>query len=138
MPAGDSCKSWHHLSALSEWAFSIGATKKSLIVGFGGGALLNLTGLFASMLYRGTKLVYVPTTFLAMHDVTTSLKTSICLDGRKNNMGTFYAPLKILIDVDFCQTLPRSELFSGLGELAKNALLMGGKHAEGFRQALSK
>lgn len=138
MPGGDSCKSWHHLAALSEWAFSIGATKKSLIVGFGGGALMNLTGLFASMLYRGTKLVYVPTTFLAMHDVTTSLKTSICFDGRKNNMGSFYAPIKIFIDASFCKTLPRSELFSGMGELAKNAALFGGKHAEGFSSALSK
>merc|ERR1711997_1034419 len=137
LPGGDACKSWKNLTTLMQWAFEVGATKRSLVVAFGGGALMNVTGLFASMLYRGSKLVYVPTTLLAMHDVTTSLKTSICHDGRKNNIGTFYAPLKILIDVDFCQTLPRSELFSGLGELAKNAVLMGGKHAEGFRQALS-
>jgi len=136
-PSGDACKSWASLSALMEWAFSVGATKRSVIVGFGGGALMNLTGLFASMLYRGSKLVYVPTTLLAMHDVTTSLKTSICFDGRKNNIGTFYAPKKILIDVAFCRTLPRSELFSGIGELAKNAALLGGRHAEGFRKALS-
>mmetsp|Transcript_51814 Transcript_51814/g.80939 ORF Transcript_51814/g.80939 Transcript_51814/m.80939 type:complete len:722 (-) Transcript_51814:98-2263(-) len=138
LPGGDSCKSWHHLTSLMEWAFSIGATKKSLIVGFGGGALMNVTGLFASMLYRGTKLIYVPTTFLAMHDVTTSLKTSICFDGRKNNIGTFYAPIKIFIDVTFVKTLPQGELFSGLGELAKNAALFAGKHAEGFCAALSK
>merc|ERR1712066_1103932 len=112
-------------------------TKRSLVVAFGGGALMNVTGLFASMLYRGSKLVYVPTTLLAMHDVTTSLKTSICFDGRKNNIGTFYAPLKILIDVAFCRTLPRGELFSGIGELAKNAALFGGKHARGFCEALS-
>jgi 3-dehydroquinate synthetase len=90
------------------------------------------------MVYRGMKLAYVPTTFLAMHDVVTSLKTSICFDGRKNNIGSFYAPLKILIDVGFCRTLPRSELFSGLGELAKNAALFGGAHLEGFVDALSK
>jgi len=84
------------------------------------------------------KLVYVPTTLLAMHDVVTSLKTSICFDGRKNNIGSFYAPVKILVDVGFCRTLPRDELFSGLGELAKNAALFGGEHAEGFRTALSK
>jgi len=106
-------------------------------VAFGGGALLNVTGLFASMLYRGSKLVYIPTTLLAMHDVTTSLKTSICFDGRKNNIGTFYAQLKILIDVAFCSTLPRGELFSGIGELAKNAALLGGKHAQGFSEAMS-
>lgn len=137
MPGGDACKSWHYLTSLMEWAFSIGATKRSLIVGFGGGALMNLTGLFASILYRGTRLVYVPTTFLAMHDVTTSLKTSICFDGRKNNIGSFYAPLKIFIDTFFCSTLPRGELFSGLGELCKNAALFGGKHADGFRAAFA-
>merc|ERR1712012_1212100 len=138
LPCGDACKSWANLTALMEWAFESGATKRALVVAFGGGALMNVVGLFASMLFRGSKLVYVPTTLLAMHDVTTSLKTSICHDGRKNNIGTFYAPLKILIDVDFCQTLPRSELFSGLGELAKNAALLGGKHAAGFRDALTR
>jgi len=138
MPPGDACKSWDHLTELVQWAFEEQASKRSLVVAFGGGALLNLTGLFASMLYRGTKLIYVPTTFLAMHDVVTSLKTSICYDGRKNNIGSFYAPIKILIDVGFCRTLPRFELFSGVGELAKNAAILGGKHAEGFVDALSK
>merc|ERR1719401_3186708 len=121
-----------------KWAFEVGATKRSIIVAFGGGALLNITGLFASILFRGTKVVYVPTTFLAMHDVVTSLKTSICFDGKKNNIGSFYAPAKILMDLCFCRTLPREELFSGLGELAKNAMLFGGRHAEGFVAALSK
>jgi len=138
LPSGDAAKSWSHLSELIKWSFSIGATKKSVVVAFGGGALLNVAGLFASICFRGMKLVYVPTTFLAMHDVVTSLKTSICFDGRKNNIGSFYAPLKILIDVAFCRTLPKSELFSGLGELAKNAALLGGEHAEGFISALSK
>lgn len=137
LPPGDACKSWTHLSNLIEWAFQVGASKRSLIVAFGGGALMNVSGLFATILFRGTKLIYVPTTLLAMHDVTTSLKTSICYDGRKNNIGSFYAPLKILIDVALCRTLPRQELFSGIGELAKNAALLGGKHAEGFVAALS-
>merc|ERR1712224_482628 len=67
-----------------------------------------------------------------------SLKTSICFDGRKNNIGSFYAPAKILIDVAFCTTLPRNELFSGLGELAKNATLFGQRHASLFTTALSQ
>jgi len=138
LPPGDAAKSWDYLTQLIQWNFSVGATKKSVVVAFGGGALLNVAGLFASIAYRGMKAVYIPTTFLAMHDVVTSLKTSICFDGRKNNIGSFYAPLKILIDVGFCQTLPRNELFSGLGELAKNAALFGGHHADGFIRALSK
>lgn len=138
LPGGDASKSWDHFTELMKWNFAVGATKKSVVVAFGGGALLNVAGLFASMAYRGMKLVYIPSTFLAMHDVVTSLKTSICFDGRKNNIGSFYAPLKILIDVGLCRTLPRSELMSGLGELAKNAALLGGAHAEGFTAVLSK
>jgi len=138
LPSGDAAKSWDNLTELIQWNFQVGATKKSVIVAFGGGALLNVVGLFASIAYRGMKLIYVPTTLLAMHDVVTSLKTSICFDGRKNNIGSFYAPLKVLVDAGFCRTLPRSELFSGLGELAKNAALLGGCHAEGFVAALSK
>lgn len=137
LPGTDLCKSFDNLSTLIEWAFEIGSTKRSVIVAFGGGALLNVTGLFASILFRGSKLVYVPTTFLAMHDVVTSLKTSICYDGRKNNIGSFYAPLKILIDMAFCKTLPAKELFSGLGELAKNALILGSQHARGFIAAFA-
>eukprot|EP00965_Chrysotila_dentata_P067254 2225652-Pleurochrysis_carterae.AAC.1 len=132
LPPGDAAKSWEHLHELVRWNFDVGATKKTVIVAFGGGALLNVAHLYASIAYRGMKLVSVPTTFLAMHDVVTSLKTSICFDGRKNNVGTFYAPQKILIDVGFCRTLPPAELFSGLGELAKNACLFGRDHAEGF------
>lgn len=137
LPCGDAAKSWEQLSALIKWSFEVGTTKKSIIVGWGGGAVMNAVGLFASMLFRGMKLVYVPTTFLAMHDVTTSLKTSICYNGRKNNVGTYYAPQKIIIDVGFCRTLPAGELFSGLGELAKNAALLGNEHVEGFVEALT-
>jgi 3-dehydroquinate synthase/2-deoxy-scyllo-inosose synthase len=126
LPSGDEGKSWDNLSKLVRWNFDSGATKKTVIVAFGGGALLNVAHLFASMMYRGMRLVSVPTTFLAMHDVVTSLKTSICFDGRKNNIGTFYAAAKILIDVGFCRTLPPAELFSGLGELAKNACVRRG------------
>lgn len=138
LPNGDAAKSLDNLTDLIKWNFEVGATKKSVVVAFGGGALLNVVGLYASMAYRGMKLVYVPTTLLAMHDVVTSLKTSICFDGRKNNIGSFYAPAKILIDTAFCKTLPRMELLSGLGELAKNAALLGGEHSDGFIAALSK
>merc|ERR1712187_748242 len=47
-----------------------------------------------------------------------------------------YAPVKILIDA-FCLTLSRNELLSGLGEIVKNAALLGGKYSEGLVAALS-
>ena len=138
VPCGDACKSWDVMSALIQWLFSSKATKKSVIVTWGGGAVLNVGGLVASMVFRGMKYVQVPTTLLAMHDVTTSLKTSICFQGRKNNIGTYYAAVLCLIDTAFCRTLPPAELFSGLGELCKNAAFFGAEHADGFVEAMTK
>eukprot|EP00667_Euglena_gracilis_P012285 EG_transcript_12619 len=138
VPCGDACKSWDVMSDLVQWLFASKATKRSVIVTWGGGAVLNVGGLVASMVFRGMKYVQIPTTLLAMHDVTTSLKTSICFQGRKNNIGSYYAPILSLIDVAFCRTLPPAELFSGLGELAKNAAFFGAEHAEGFIDALTK
>ena len=40
LPQGDACKSWEHLSGLVEWAFKVEATKRTVIVAFGGGALI--------------------------------------------------------------------------------------------------
>jgi phosphoadenosine phosphosulfate reductase len=137
LPEGEGSKSWDQLTRLMKWHFEIGATKRSVILALGGGALLNVAGLFASLAFRGSKLVYVPTTLLAMHDVVTSMKTSICMDGRQNNAGSFYAPTKILIDIAFCRTLTGSELVSGLGGLAKKACLFGDIPL-GFAHAFSK
>ena len=58
---------------------STGATKRSVCIGFGGGALLNICGLFAGMMYRGIRVVYVPTTFLAMHDVVRPPQTACAM-----------------------------------------------------------
>ena len=54
VPNGDECKTWTIFHELMTWAFAKRATKKTIILAFGGGAVLNVTGLFAATLYRGT------------------------------------------------------------------------------------
>ena len=57
-----------------------GATKRSLVLVFGGGASMNVGGLAAALIYRGLRLCYVPTTLMAQNDVVPSMKTAInCL-----------------------------------------------------------
>jgi len=138
VPNGDKCKEWSILQSLAEWSFEKQATKSTIIVGFGGGAVLNLTGLVAALLFRGLKLVYIPTTFLAAHDVVSSLKTAICFDGRKNNIGTYYPSTVNIIDVDFFKSLPAEEILSGLGELVKNALCLGSDHVDILTKELER
>ncbi len=107
-----------------------GVSRKSIVMPVGGGIVSNLFGLAASLLFRGIRLVEMPTTFLNAHDAVTSQKTAVNHSGYKNIVGTFHIPTMVLCDTFFYQTLGESEIKSGLGELTKNAALFGGEHYE--------
>ena len=136
MGKGEEEKSAETLLAMTQRCFSGGVSKRSVVVAFGGGVVLNVAGLMAALIYRGIRLVHVPTTLMAQHDVITSLKTAVNLCGRKNNLGTYYASVLNLVDVGFLRTLPENQYMSGLGELCKNALILGGEHTEVFERVM--
>jgi 3-dehydroquinate synthetase len=127
-PQGELCKTLPVLGELTETFFAGGATKRSLVLVFGGGAAMNVGGLAAALMYRGLRLCYVPTTLLAQNDVVPSMKTAVNLCDRKNNFGTFHAASLNVVDTRYLHTLPAHELRSGMGELVKNALILGGSH----------
>jgi len=127
-PEGELCKTLPVLGELAETFVAGGATKRSLVLAFGGGAVMNLGGLAAALIYRGLRLCYVATTLMAQNDVVPSVKTAINLCNRKNNFGTFHAASLNVVDVRYLRTLPPDELRSGMGELVKNALILGGQH----------
>src|SRR4029079_5368600 len=52
-PEGERCKTLPLLGDLTEASLAGGATKRSLVLVFGGGAAMNLGGLAAALLYRG-------------------------------------------------------------------------------------
>src|SRR5579872_364637 len=127
-PAGERCKGLPILGDVTDAVLTGGATKRSLVLVFGGGATMNLGGLAAALIYRGLRLCYVPTTLMAQNDVVPSMKTAINFCGRKNNFGTFHAASLNIIDTRYLHTLPPQELRAGMGELVKNALVLGGEH----------
>jgi 3-dehydroquinate synthetase len=127
-PEGERCKTLPALAEVSETFLSGGATKRSLVVVFGGGATMNVGGLAAALIYRGLRLCYVPTTLMAQNDVVPSMKTAINVCGRKNNFGTFHAASLNIVDTRYLRTLPTHELRAGMGELVKNALVLGREH----------
>lgn len=121
-PCGEGLKSLAHLSSCLEKALALGLTRRSVVVGFGGGVVGNLAGLVAALLFRGLRLVHVPTTFLAMHDSVLSLKQAVNSSIGKNLIGSFHPPVHIVADTCFLDTLPAREWRSGLAETIKNAL----------------
>ena len=94
-------------------------TRNDAIIGFGGGATTDLAGFVASTWLRGIQLVQVPTTLLGMVDAAIGGKTGINTAEGKNLVGTFYAPSRVLCDLDTLASLPKNELIAGFGEVVK-------------------
>ncbi|GAA4933000.1 2-deoxy-scyllo-inosose synthase [Streptomyces coeruleoprunus] len=110
------------VGALTEQALEHGADRRSVVVALGGGVTGNIAGLVASLLFRGIRLVHVPTTVVAMLDSVLSLKQAVNATFGKNLVGTFYQPVEVLADTAMLRTLPPREIRSGIGEVVKNAL----------------
>ena len=122
MPDGEKHKNVY--SAIRIWnrLHKIGFTRKSLLIGLGGGVITDLAGFVASTYMRGTYLGFMPTTLLAMVDAAIGGKTGVNFNG-KNLLGTFYLPDFVLIDLAFLRTLPKEELVNGFGEVVKYGVL---------------
>lgn len=99
-------------------------------VAIGGGVLQDVVGLAASLYRRGIPYVRVPTTLLAVVDVSVAAKTGVNYEGFRNRLGSYSPPPRTLIDTSFLATVPRRHIGNGLGEILKMAVI---KDAELFR-----
>jgi 3-dehydroquinate synthase len=125
---GEGEKKMSNLEFLCHQLFERGVTKSSVIINFGGGVVLNLGGLAASLVYRGIRFVQVPTTLMAQSDVIVSNKQGINFAGGKNRLGVFSTPVAALADSRYCATEPVRQLRAAAVEYCKNAILLGGDH----------
>jgi len=132
LPEGESTKSLTFASMLWEKLLDAGFTRKSVIIGLGGGVITDLAGFVASTFMRGVSLLLAPTTLLAQIDAAIGGKTGINFRG-KNMVGTFYLPRYIVIDPDVLHTLPPEEWSNGYGELVKYAILSRDIHGAVMR-----
>ncbi|MFF2552263.1 2-deoxy-scyllo-inosose synthase [Nocardia sp. NPDC058058] len=135
--AGESMKTLTCLTDHLERALRAGATRRSAVVAFGGGIPGNLAGLMANLLFRGVRLVHVPTTTIAAMDSVLSLKQAINSPVGKNHLGTYYAPTAVYTDVRFFASLPSDELRSGYCEMAKNCLAIRPAALERLREIIA-
>lgn len=116
-------KSWEMLQQVLNFFFIKNLTRDSLVYVIGGGTLTDLVGFAASIFKRGVKLVFVPTTLLAMIDASIGGKNGIDFLGVKNLVGTFYPASEIVIAKEFLKTLSSRELLSGFAEAFKIAIV---------------
>ena len=116
--ASERQKSYLELAPIIDELVRGGFRRGDRLVALGGGITQDVTAFIASTLYRGVDWLFVPTTLLAQGDSCIGSKTSINFGEFKNQLGGFYPPREIFIDVGFLGSLPRREVLSGLGEMA--------------------
>lgn len=124
VPAGEACKTLAQLERAASWLRAHGASRRTAIIGFGGGSTTDLAGLLAAVYLRGVPFVACPTTTLALCDAALGGKNGVDLEGRKNELGVVRQPDLVLGDVDWLRTLPDALWREGFVETLKMAAVL--------------
>jgi 3-dehydroquinate synthase len=122
---GEQIKTRETKSFLEDELIKLGVAGDAVIVGIGGGALLDLVGFVAATYCRGVRFISVPTTLLAMVDAAIGGKNGVNVGASKNFIGAIHHPEKIIIQLNFFQSLPVNEIRNGLSEMVKHAFISG-------------
>jgi 3-dehydroquinate synthase len=120
---GEAAKTITTVEQLCRAFAAAGVLRGDAVVALGGGVVGDVAGFAAAVYHRGIDVVQVPTTLLAQVDSAIGGKTGVNLPEGKNLVGAFHHPIGVVADVDTLTTLPAREYRSGLGEVAKYALI---------------
>lgn len=99
-----------------------GVKKDWTVLCFGGGITQDVTTIASNLYLRNIDWYFFPTTLLSMSDSCIGGKCGINLGQYKNQIGVFYPPKKIFIDVNFLKTSTTSDYINGWGEILKFSL----------------
>lgn len=102
-------------------------TKKNKLVIVGGGITQDVGSLCAALYKRGLNWIFFPTTLLSMCDSCIGSKMGVNHNGAKNQIGLFYPPKTIYININYLNTLSSDDISSGMGEVLK-LYQIGGIH----------
>lgn len=117
--AGEKSKNRISKAKLEDQMTKLGCGRDTTIIALGGGVVGDLAGFVAATYMRGIPYVQIPTTLLAMVDSSVGGKTAIDTLQGKNLIGAFWQPKKVIIDLDYLDTLPQEHLINGLIEAIK-------------------
>lgn len=97
--------------------------RRDVILAVGGGVLLDIVGLAASLYRRGIPYIRIPTTLLALVDAGVGVKTAVNFNKHKNRLGTYYPATKTYLDKTFLRTLDERQICNGLAEILKIGII---------------
>lgn len=123
IPGGEGSKSIEQLSQVLDSLVDNQLDRRSTLIALGGGVVGDLVGFAAAVYMRGIAYIHIPTTLQAQVDASVGGKTAINHPKGKNLIGAFHQPKLVLIDVRTLETLPHSDLRSGLIEVIKMGVI---------------
>jgi 3-dehydroquinate synthase len=133
---GEEFKNQHSLFAIFEALIKNQHHRDTTLIALGGGVIGDITGFAASTYQRGVPYVQIPTSLLAQVDASVGGKTAINHELGKNIIGSFYQPQAVIIDLNTLSSLPEREFRSGLSEIIKYSILVGGNFFKQVHHAL--
>ncbi len=121
--SGEQNKIQSTVDSIIKQLIDLGADRKTVLVGVGGGVVTDITGYVAGIYMRGIGFGFVPTTILAMVDAAIGGKNGIDAGVYKNMIGLIRQPSFILYDFSFLKSLPKEEWVNGFAEIIKHACI---------------
>lgn len=131
IPAGEAFKVQDTVNSVVDQLLTMGADRKTFLIGVGGGVVTDIAGYVAAIYMRGISFGFLPTSILAMVDASIGGKNGIDVGLYKNIVGTIRQPEFLLYDFSLLKSLPDEEWVNGFAEIIKHAAI---KDAALFRE----
>ncbi|MCR5176054.1 MAG: 3-dehydroquinate synthase [Anaerovibrio sp.] len=121
--AGESSKSLTSYEKVITACIERGLDRKSPVFALGGGVVGDLAGFVAASYMRGVPFIQVPTSLLAQVDSSVGGKVAVNHSLGKNLIGAFYQPQAVFMSLNWLDSLPVREIYTGLGEIIKYGII---------------
>ena len=120
---GEQYKVQQTVDVVIDQLLAMGADRQSVLIGFGGGVITDITGYVAGVYMRGIDFGFIPSTLLAMVDAAIGGKNGIDVGVYKNMVGLIRQPSFLIYDYTLLKTLPIGEWQNGFAEIIKHACI---------------
>lgn len=112
-------KTMDRVNEITRFLENMRAERSTTLIAVGGGVLLDMAGLAASIYKRGIDWISVPTTLLSQVDASVGGKTAVNSEQAKNIYGTFHLPKQVWITPLASETWSPTHYLEGLAEMYK-------------------
>lgn len=121
--AGEAFKVQDTVNSVIDQLITMGADRKTFLIGIGGGVVTDIAGFVAAIYMRGISFGFLPTSILAMVDASIGGKNGIDVGLYKNIVGAIRQPEFLLYDFSLLKSLPEEEWVNGFAEIIKHAAI---------------